>query len=264
MSYCYQHADRETYINCTRCGEFICPECMVSAPVGFQCAQCVQKTSAPKVKVSFSNSNKLPMATKYLLGLTVGAYLYGMLNGGILYMASNFGMVPIAIADGQWWRLLTAAFLHGGLLHLAFNMYALYWLGPQLEELLGRVKFTSIYLLAAIGGNVASYYFSQLNTVSVGASGAIFGLMTATIVIGRERRADVSQLVTLLALNVVLGFMNSGIDWRAHLGGAVVGALAANFQGKPKTQTLGLVGIGISLLVFVFLRNQQILSSFGL
>ena len=235
MSTCYRHPDRETYINCTRCGEFICADCMVSAPVGFQCVNCVNQTQQPKVRSGFAVSSKqLPIITKSLIGICVAVFLYSLISGGVNNMAFNYGMLPAAINAGQWWRLLTAAFLHGSTLHILFNMYALYWLGPQLEHLLGRAKFLTLYLLAAIGGNVASYLFSAPNTLSVGASGAIFGLMTATIVIGRELRADVSQLVTLLILNVVIGFMSTAIDWRAHFGGALVGAVVGNFYTQRK------------------------------
>ena len=264
MNTCYRHTDRETYINCARCGNFICPECMVSAPVGFQCVDCVKQTTQPKIKTSFgANSIQIPVVSKYLIGICVGAYLFTILNGGIIFAANRFGMIPFAIADGEWWRLLSAAFLHGGLLHLAFNMYALYWLGPQLERVLGHSRFLAVYLLAALGGNVASYYFSEISTVSVGASGAIFGLMTATIVIGRELRADVSQLMTLLILNVVIGFMSSAIDWRAHLGGAAVGALAGflQIQRRPEPRVVGMVAIAAVLIGITLIRNQQIISA---
>jgi len=265
MNTCYRHTDRETYISCSRCGNPICPECMVSAPVGFQCPDCVSQAVTPKVKTRLgAPAGQVPTVTKYLLGICVGAYIYTVLNGGVIYVASNFGMIPLAIADGQWWRLITAAFLHGSLLHLAFNMYALYWLGPQLEELLGRGRFLSLYMLSAFGGNVASYYFSGLNTLSVGASGAIFGLLTATIVIGRELRRDVSQLILLLGLNVAFGFLNPNIDWRAHFGGAGVGAAVASLQikGRPESRVIGLVAIGIILVALAFLRNQAVLSMF--
>lgn len=264
MSTCYRHPDRETYINCSRCGNFICPECMVSAPVGFQCVDCVGQNKAPKIKQSLRTSGaQIPVVTKYLIGICVGALFYSILNGGTAYMAYKFGMVPAAVANGESWRLISAAFLHGGILHLLFNMYALYWLGPQLEQLLGHLRFASVYLIAAFGGNVASYFFSNLATVSVGASGAIFGLMTATIVIGRELRADVSQLMTLLVLNVVIGFASAGIDWRAHLGGAIVGAAAGYLQthGHKATRTLGMVAIFAGLVVLVMIRNQQVLNA---
>lgn len=262
MSTCYRHTDRETYINCSRCGKFICPDCMVSAPVGFQCVDCVQESNQQQPRVRYVNrSSQLPTATRYIIGLCVGAFLYTVLNGNAL---NNFAMFPPAIASGQWWRLISAAFLHGGIFHIAFNMYALYWLGPALENVLGKTKFVALYLLAALGGNVASYYFSDIATVSVGASGAIFGLMTATIVIGRELRADTSQLMTLLAINVVIGFLNPAIDWRAHLGGALVGAALAYAQTsrRREIQIFGFVAITLILVALVILRTHSILSAF--
>lgn len=265
MTTCYRHSDRETYIECSRCGQFICPECMVSAPVGFQCVECVNQAPKPKVRSSFgAPTSQIPIVTKYLIGICVGAFIYMMLNGGVYYLANRFGMIPLAIASGEWWRLLTAAFLHGSFLHIAFNMYALYWLGPQLENFLGRARFLGLYLLSALGGSVASYYFSDIQTVSVGASGAIFGLLTATIVIGRELRHDVSQLTVLLAINVGLGFFSSAIDWRAHLGGAAVGAAIGYLQtrGNKEFRLVGMIGITVVLLGIALLRGQQITSLF--
>jgi hypothetical protein len=179
-------------------------------------------------------------------------------------------MIPEAIAQGQWWRLLTSTVLHSGILHLLFNMYALYWLGPQLESMLGQMRFTALYVLSALGGSIASYWFSDLNTVSVGASGAIFGLITATIVIGREMRSDVSQLVVLLGLNVVIGFWQPGIDWRAHFGGAVVGATVAYHFTKgtrlnrDQIHRVGLAGIFAILVLATVARNTQVSALIGI
>jgi membrane associated rhomboid family serine protease len=179
-------------------------------------------------------------------------------------------MIPAAIAQGEWWRLLTSTVLHGGILHLLFNMYALYWLGPQLERSLGNVRFAALYVLSALGGSIASYWFSDLNTVSVGASGAIFGLITATIVIGREMRNDVSQLVVLLGINVVIGFLQVGIDWRAHFGGAAVGAAVAYLYTKgtrlnrDQIHRIGLSGISALLVVATLARNSQVSALLGI
>ena len=128
---------------------------------------------------------------------------------GINQVALEYGMYPVAIAQGgEWWRLFTSAFLHGSFIHIAFNMYVLFFLGPTLERILGHARFTVLYLLAALGGSVASYWFSDLGTVSVGASGAIFGLMGALIVAGRRMRYDISQVLLLLAINVAIGFFS--------------------------------------------------------
>jgi membrane associated rhomboid family serine protease len=190
----------------------------------------------------------------------------GMLDlaGGL----DRWAMQPVAIALGdQWVRLFSAMFLHSGLLHLALNMYALYLLGPPLERALGHGRFLTLFLVSGLGGSVASYLFSPLLTISVGASGAIFGLMAAWIVVHRRLNADATPVILLLGINVVLGFVVSGIDWRAHLGGAAVGALVAviltsgrGAQGRAQTgrQALlvGLVVLG--LVALVAWRSHQI------
>ena len=196
--------------------------------------------------------------------------MLSLLLGGTRSFAISYGMIPSAIAQGEWWRLITSTLLHGSILHLLFNMYALYWLGPQLERALGHSRFAALYFLSALGGSVASYWFSDLLTVSVGASGAIFGLITATIVIGREMRTDVSQLIVLLGINVVIGFAQPGIDWRAHFGGAVTGAAVAFLFTKgtrlnrDKIHRAGLAGIFVLLVLATVTRNSQVLALLGI
>jgi membrane associated rhomboid family serine protease len=241
---------------------------MISAPVGFQCPECVASAQVAVPKTKFGGAFiSVPKVTRAILATCVGIFALSMLLGSF---ALDFGMIPEAIAQGQWWRLLTSTLLHSGILHLLFNMYALYWLGPQLERTLGHARFAALYLLAALGGSVASYWFSSINTVSVGASGAIFGLITATIVIGREMRSDVSQLVVLLGLNVVIGFLQPGIDWRAHFGGAIVGAAVAYLYTKgtrlnrDQIHRLGIAGIFVILVVATLARNAQVSALLGI
>jgi membrane associated rhomboid family serine protease len=132
------------------------------------------------------------------------------------------------------------------------------------------VRFAALYVLSALGGSVASYWFSDLNTVSVGASGAIFGLITATIVIGRQMQADVSQLVLLLGMNVVIGFAQPGIDWRAHFGGAAAGAAVAfiytkgNRLNRDQIHRLGVAGIFVVLVLATLVRNAQVSALLGI
>ncbi len=166
--------------------------------------------------------------TKRLIIIIGAIYLLQVLSKSLIgpnWAVFMFGLHPPAVANGDWWRLITATFLHGSLLHLGFNMLALWILGTQIENYLGSKKFLLLYFVSAIGGSLASFYFSPPATFSIGASGAIFGLMGAFIVIGKKLRADVSQIMILLLINVVLGFTVSGIDWRAHLGGLVAGAV---------------------------------------
>ncbi len=166
--------------------------------------------------------------TKRLIIIVGAIYLLQVLSKSLIgpnWAVFMFGLHPPAVANGDWWRLITATFLHGSLLHLGFNMLALWILGTQVEIYLGSKKFLLLYFVSAIGGSLTSFYFSPPATFSIGASGAIFGLMGAFIVIGKKLRADVSQIMILLLINVVLGFTVSGIDWRAHLGGLVAGAV---------------------------------------
>lgn len=241
---------------------------MISAPVGFQCPQCVAGANANVVRVKTrvgGSFNTVPVVSKWIIIVCVSIFLLSLFLGGTRGFADMFGMSPVAVAQGEWWRLLTSTFLHSGILHLAFNMYALFWLGPQLERILGSVRFATVYFLSALGGSVASYWFSPVNTVSVGASGAIFGLMAALIVIGRHMKVDISQLAVLFGINVVIGFASGGIDWRAHLGGAAVGALVAYLMTKSnpvarnQIQLLGSIGIFVVLVGLVVLRNQTLL-----
>jgi membrane associated rhomboid family serine protease len=202
-----------------------------------------------------------------IIGICVGLYL-GIevldLFGGL----ARWGMQPAAIAiGGQWFRLVTSVFLHANLLHLGFNMYVLFLLGPPLERVLGHGRFLTLFLLSGVGGAVASYTFSPVTTLSVGASGAIFGLMAAWIVVSRRLDADATQIIVLLAVNVVLGFVLTGIDWRAHLGGAATGALVAlalttgrGQQGRERVgqQVLVTALILVGLLAVAAWRTNQI------
>ena len=197
---------------------------MVSAPVGFQCPDCV-RTGQVRVRVQSLEDFK-PRATYAIIALCVLIQALPFLGissaNGFIY---DFSLWPRAVAEGEWQRLITAMFLHGGLLHLGMNMYMLMVLGRQLEWALGRTRFIILYLLAGIGGSTASYWFNGLDVPSVGASGAIFGLFAAIFMFGRERGLNTQDIVAVVGLNLVIGFVVPGIDWRAHLGGLVIGAV---------------------------------------
>lgn len=240
---------------------------MVPASVGFQCPECVALGKAEvrsPVTPMGGSVIRSAVVTQVLIGLNLAVFVVALV-AGLESVTRTYGMFPPAISvGGEWWRLLTAAFLHGGLLHIAFNMYVLFLIGPQLEALFGHVRYLIVYLLAALGGTVASYAFSPLGTVSVGASGAIFGLMAALIVAGHSLRQEVTQIVFLLAINVVIGFLVPNIDWRAHLGGAAVGAAAAAVmvyapkQSRVLWQTLGVLAICGLLVAALTVRTAQI------
>jgi membrane associated rhomboid family serine protease len=243
---------------------------MTAAAVGYQCPECVRAGAAsiPTTRTVFGGKvGRDGAVTMSLMG--VCAFLFVTIT--LLDMAgglARWGMQPVAIAfEGQWFRLFSAIFLHAGWLHIGFNLYVLFILGPPLERVLGHGRFLTLYLLSGLGGSVASYWFSPLNTLSVGASGAIFGLMTAWVVVGRRLDRDVSQVLVLLGINVALGFFIGGVDWRAHLGGAATGALVAlvlttgrGQQGRAKVgqQSLAAGAVLVALIVLTAVRTAQI------
>lgn len=241
---CYRHPGRETYIRCSRCERFICPDCMTAAPVGFQCPECISEGTRtvrqPTTLVGGQVRQRGDVVTRILIGINVGVWLIGLLVGFdnvagrfALLREGFFDASRIGVLDGEWYRVLTAAFVHEQFWHIGLNMYALWLLGGMLEPVLGRWRFTALYLLSALGGSAASLLAT--NVISYGASGAVFGLMGALFIVMRRFGRDVSSVLVILAINVVFGFVVSGIDWRAHLGGLVTGGgLAYAFTHAPR------------------------------
>lgn len=247
----------------------------MTAPVGFQCRECVAEGSAQvtppqPMGMTQGSATDRPFVTYALVGICAAAFILAFLGVGIDSVARAFGMNPVAIAlDGEWYRMLTSVFLHWTILHIGFNMLVLVMLGPTLETVFGHVRFAVLFILAGLGGAVASYCFSPLATVSVGASGAIFGLMGALIVAGRRLKIDVTQVVILLAINLVIGFVPGGsIDWRAHLGGLITGAAVslvfayAPRQNQTLLQVAGCVVIVAVLATMTVGRTLDIQSKF--
>ena len=235
---CPRHPDRPSYVRCQRCGRPACPECQRAAAVGFQCVDCVnaQQRSTPAVQSVYGGAvaTGRPAVTIGLIAACALIYvLQWIVPGDAIFQ--NFAFASF-FADPQYghfepWRMLTAAFLHsqGFILHIALNMYTLWIFGQALEPLLGRIRFLAIYLLSAIGGSVGYLLLTPVDPpiAVVGASGAIFGMFGAMLVIQRHRGGDTKQLWVLIAINGAIGFMVSGIAWQAHLGGLIVGGLSA-------------------------------------
>jgi membrane associated rhomboid family serine protease len=243
---------------------------MQVASVGFQCPDCVGAAAAAVRQPTTVAGARLidrPVVTYTVIVINLVVFGWQLLVG-INELAVDFGMWPFGIAiEGEWWRLITSAFLHGSFLHIAFNMYVLFALGSPLERILGHGRYLVLYLVAALGGSVASYAFSDIRTVSVGASGAIFGLMGALIVAGRRLKADIRQVVVLLAVNVVIGFIAPGVDWRAHLGGLLTGMVVAAVLVFTPTamkawrgawQVIGVTAVLVVLGVVTMWRTGQI------
>lgn len=244
---CYRHPDRPSGIRCTRCDRPICPECMVSASVGFQCPDCVRggsgtghspKATAPRTLAGGAVAADRRLVTKILLGLNAAVFVAVLATGGqasplpdrldLLGRAFDPARLQlVGVAEGEWYRLLTAMFLHQQVAHIAFNMLSLWWLGPPLEAALGRLRFTALYLLSGLGGSALSYLLAAQNQPSLGASGAIFGLLGATAVLMRRLNYDLKPVLILLALNLGFTFLWPHIAWQAHVGGLIVGAAVA-------------------------------------
>jgi membrane associated rhomboid family serine protease len=268
---CYRHPGRETYVSCTRCERPICPDCMRDASVGHQCPECVRegnRTVRQPRTVFGGRVSTTPVVTMTLIGINILAYIgeimstsfvdrFEMVGSGLA--RTSHGLDVVGVAHGEWYRLITAAFLHiplsagtFGITHILFNMWALWVLGPQLEQVLGRLRFTVLYFLAALGGNVLLYLVDPLQS-AVGASGAIFGLFAAFFVVGRRMGADTRGIAFLILINLMFTFTFSGISWEGHVGGLVTGAvLAVAFAYAPRGRRQA-VQVGASALVAAIL-----------
>ena len=224
MPTCYRHTDRETGVACSSCERPICPDCMTTTPVGMRCPECARDRTQVR---SLRSLEREPTLTYALIGLNVLVALAVLLGGGLLF---GYGAVSRStVAQGEVWRVLTAGFLHGGMLHLAFNMFALYILGGLLEPAIGRFRFALLYLVSLLAGSFGAL-IGEPNDPTVGASGGIFGLMGAAIVIMRSRGINPleSGLVFFLGLNLLITFLpGTNISAGGHIGGLVGGTLAA-------------------------------------
>ncbi|MEV6490211.1 rhomboid family intramembrane serine protease [Actinoplanes sp. NPDC051633] len=280
---CYNHPSKETYVRCTRCDRPICPDCMNEASVGHQCPDCVKegRRTQRSARTAFGGSaaGRAGTVTRTLIGVNVAVMVLSVATGGLGAIAGGgwggllgsstpllqWGSVwGYGIANGEWWRLFTAMFLHLGVLHLLVNMYALWILGRDLEAALGRVRFLALYLLAGLGGNVASFLFANPARDSVGASTAVFGLMAAMFVVLKRLNLSVQPIVPVLVINVIFTFTVSGLSKSGHLGGLIVGALAAvalaYAPAKRRTlfQALGCGAIAAVLVILAILRSVSL------
>lgn len=263
---CYRHPDRPTYVSCTRCGRPVCPECMRSAAVGHQCVDCVQAAvrSVPPV-VTALGGRAAPGVPLISYGLiAVNLVVFVLAKFAPLEQVYRLALWPALVANGAFYELVTSTFLHFEILHVLFNMYALYVLGPPLERHLGRWRFGVLYALSAIGGSVMVYLFSPINVPTVGASGAIYGLFGATFLAARKLHLDVRWLVALIVINLALTFAVPGISWQGHIGGLITGAVvAAAFVYAPRdrrtaVQTAASVGLLVLFGLLIAARTAQL------
>jgi len=266
VAYCYRHPNRETGLSCSECGRPICTECMTVAPVGLRCPdhsgrpQGVARVRSQVRRAGWAGTGAL--VTKALIAINVAVWLAELgtgsgpmsLSGTVYEKGALFG--PL-VAHGDWWRLVTAGFLHAGILHLGMNMLILWLIGSPLEEMLGRVRYVLLYFVSLLAGSAGALLQAPL-VPTVGASGAIFGLFGALLVLEYFATGQIvgGQAFGLIVINLIFSFTFSNISWGGHIGGLVGGILGtlvlARFgRGHAAYGRIGLVGIAGMVLVGV-------------
>jgi membrane associated rhomboid family serine protease len=269
LAVCVRHPDRTTSLTCTRCERPACPECLRAAAVGAQCVDCVAeggRGARRGVTIAGARPGGRPQVTPVLLALNVAVFAWTVVTSGSIGdnarapLFDEWALVPGAVADGEWWRLLTGGFLHFGPIHLLFNMMALWVIGRDVEPALGRGRFLAVYLVSLFGGSAAVMLLSSPGSNVAGASGAVFGLMGALAVLLRRLRIPMGQVGGLIAVNLAITFLLPGISVAGHLGGLLTGAVAtaalvyAPPERRVAVQAAALVGITVVLLAAVALR----------
>jgi membrane associated rhomboid family serine protease len=261
---CYRHPDRETNVSCTRCDRPICPDCLRSAAVGFQCPECVRNQNRGRqatLPYGGRIAEQAGLVTIVLGVLNIGMYIVTALTSpsGVHHNASSrifvrLVLVPEWVArTGEYWRLIGTAFLHYGFLHIAVNMISLAVLGPGIERVFGRVRFAVLYIVAALGGSIAVYAFDPNPLqATAGASAAIFGLFGALVVLYRKLGLDMRALIPTILINAYITYAVPNISWIGHVGGFVTGALvAAALVYAPRANRLAYQIGGVSLILAI-------------
>jgi len=274
-NFCYRHPDRQSFVLCQRCLRTICPECQTPAAVGVICPECLrdqQKAQSPAQRTAerrwsrprtASVSAGTPIVTYAIIGVTAFVYLLqlipgfgGTIENTLLFYAPT--LYPGLTGVFEPWRLFTGALVHASFWHIALNMLALYMIGRSLEPLLGRVRFLTLYVLSALGGSVAVTLLAFMTPV-VGASGAIFGLFGALLVIGRHMGANIAGIALIIGINLVIGFLpGMNVAWQAHVGGLITGLVVAFIFTRTRAvrqrrlQIGLLVAVGAVLVALLF------------
>ncbi|MCD0485915.1 rhomboid family intramembrane serine protease [Streptacidiphilus sp. ASG 303] len=291
---CYRHPKRESYVRCTRCDRFICPDCMREASVGHHCPECVREGNrgVREARTAFGGRlTAVPAVTSALIALNLLAYLVELARPGVVarldalgtglvgpdggqYVGTGApypGFEAVGIAHGEWYRLVTSAFLHAlpteglfGITHILFNMSWLWLFGRVAEEQLGRVRFLALYLLSAVGGSVAVYLISP-DRPTIGASGAVFGLAAGWFVLTRRLRHDPLGGGRILVSFLVWMAISARVtSWQGHLGGLLTGgavALVLAYAPRARRAAVQAAGCGLVLLVLVglvVLKTRQL------
>jgi membrane associated rhomboid family serine protease len=296
---CYRHPGREAHIRCQRCNRIICPDCMRPAAVGFQCPSCVAEgaktTRSGRTAYGGLRPTDASITSMVLIAVNVGVWIAILATGGngsrlLDYLALRTqalcqvpgsggadvsqavceragGTYLPGVADGAYWQLVTSMFTHVQMLHIGFNMLALWVLGPQLELAVGRARFLALYFLSGLAGSALVYWLAPEYTLggTIGASGAIFGLMGALVIVVLKVGGDVRGIMTWVGINFVITFVLSGISWQGHVGGFVCGVVTGAIlvyapRGPRRTaiQVGGLVAVGLVIAAAIVLRTLNL------
>ena len=273
-NFCYRHPDRQSFVLCQRCLRTICPECQTPAAVGVICPECMrdqQKAQTPaqrKAERRWSRPQAItvrdgrPIVTYAIIGITALVYLVTLIPGFGSTVRNLFAMFapalyPELMGTTQAWRLLTVMLVHASIWHLALNMLALWMLGRSLEPLLGRARFLTLYLISGLGGSIAIALLG-FDSIAVGASGAIYGLFGALLVIGRHIGANITGIAIVLGINLVISFVplifgQCLVSWQGHLGGLLTGALVGLIFARTRRRSQRPLQIGLLVTLTVLL-----------
>jgi membrane associated rhomboid family serine protease len=287
MAYCYRHPDRETGLSCSVCERPICTDCATFAPVGIRCPdhsgapQGAARVTRGVRRAGYEGTGAL--VTKALIAANVLVFVVNLAqgaslgqNGGELFSDGallGYGVYPdgtaIGVGDGEWWRLITSTFLHGSLIHLGLNMLMLWWIGSPIEQAIGRGRFVMLYLVSGLAGSAGALVLTQPNQFTVGASGAIFGLLGAALVFERQRNYVLGgSALSIIVLNLVLTFAVPNISIGGHVGGLAGGAIAGlalsrfgrghAIYGRPGALGVAaIVAVGMASVVVAYLRVES-------
>lgn len=277
---CFRHKNRPTSVRCQNCGKPICADCMRDSPVGYRCPDC-----APQRKFAIADDL---LVTRSIIGINIAVFVLGIVlqlidgamgnvltsggstltrDGALVVSQCSEGIVQagqlirctneVGVANGEWWRLITSGFLHSGLLHIGFNMYFIWMFGQLLEPALGRLRFGLLYFVSLLGGSIGAMLYSDPQTLTVGASGAAFGLLGAALVVSKIRKIDslTNDLLMIAALNFAIGFIPGfNVSIGGHLGGFVIGAAAGFVAFGPLARNKSaVVGILTAAMVALFI-----------
>jgi membrane associated rhomboid family serine protease len=270
---CVRHPDRPTGLRCTRCERPACPECLRPASVGQHCVDCVaqhQRTTRAPVTIAGARPDRRPVVVQTLIAVNVLIFAItayqarGVMNLEPSTLFRDWALFPLATRNGYWWQLVTAGFLHVNPIHILMNMFALWVIRRDMERILGPARFTAVYLVGLLGGSVSVLLFGQVDSQTVGASGAVFALMGGLLVLVYRLKVNPSQVIGMIAINLVISVAIPGISLLGHVGGLVTGALltAALVYLPAQRRRLWQVGAVVVLVVvlvgLVLVRFSQI------